>query len=120
MKYNEQTQDWEYSKPPIRFSACWSDKLGEAIKLASTEPYNMELVGEDRKAVTEAINQGIDAHLEAIMFSQPHTDTLAHKLNLVIEPQTLHVLIRRLMESGNEEAESLASSICQTIGIELI
>lgn len=99
------------------FSAMWSDKLGEAIKLASTEPYPMELVGDDRKAIIDAINQGIDAHLEAVMFSQFQA---GHKLGLLIEPQTLHVLVRRLMESGDEGAELLASSICSTIGIELI
>lgn len=99
------------------FSAMWSDQLCEAIKQASTEPYRMELVGDDVESVRNAINQGIDAHLEAIMFSQFKA---GHKLGLCIEPQTLHVLVRRLMESDGDNSLSLASSICETLNIELV
>ena len=45
-----------------------------------------------------------------------HTLTLECK----VSPESLPVLVRRLLESGDEEAESLASSICQTLDIELI
>jgi hypothetical protein len=102
------------------FSFMWSDKLGAAIKAASIEPYPIEAHQgtETFRALVSAINQGIDSHLEAIQFTQ---DMGAYgRLKIVIEPQTLHVLVRRLMESGNEEAESLASGICETLDIELI
>lgn len=101
----------------ITFSAMWSDELEGAIKRASTEPYPMELVGDDAVSVTNAINQGIDSHLEAVTASQFKA---GHKLGLKIDPRTLHVLIRRLMESDDEKALLLASAICQTLNIELI
>ena len=92
----------------------------------------MSLVGEDRQKVIAAVNRGIDAYLEACFvpargdrfrlqtpagirgrISGPH-------LECQVSPQSLPVLIRRLMESGDEGAESLAASICQTIEIELL
>jgi len=42
------------------------------------------------------------------------------RLECQVSPQSLPVLIRRLMESGEDEAESLAAGICQTLEIELI
>lgn len=41
-------------------------------------------------------------------------------LECLISGKSLPVLIRRLMESGDEQAESLASSMCQILEIELI
>jgi hypothetical protein len=38
----------------------------------------------------------------------------------MIEPQSVAVLVRRLLESGEESDMTLASSICETLGIELI
>ena len=42
------------------------------------------------------------------------------RLECQVSPQSLPVLIRRLMASGDEVAESLAAGICQAIEIELI
>jgi len=102
------------------FSACWSDQLGEAIKAASTEPYPAECHyrSEDFESFEHAINQGIDSHLEAVVYTQ--SVGTCGRCRIVIEPQTVHVLVRRLLESGEDNDASLASSICETLGIELV
>ena len=84
------------------------------------DTYEMQLVGRDADVVTEAVNQGIDAHLEAIMFVQ---FSAGHKLGLRIEKESIHTLLRRLVElweNGNEEAGDLASCILQTLDVEWI
>jgi hypothetical protein len=104
----------------ISFSAMWSDRLGEAIKARSSKPYPMEFHQgtEDFQSLMRAVNQGIDAYLEAVQFSEFNG---AHgRRGFTITPDTLHVLIRRLMESENENDNSLASGICSTLEIELI
>lgn len=111
------------------FSAYWTDKLGEAIKKCAKaqcpEGYSMEFhrSGNDFKAFERAVDEGIDAHLEAIRFDQRMGEH--GRFRFVVSPDTLHVLVRRLMEcSGDEvlqdEALSLASDICSTLDIELV
>lgn len=102
------------------FSA-WSEELCQAINQASQDPYEIEVHGygsEDFGSLTDAVNQGIDSHLEAIHFKE--FPGFYRKRGFRIEPQSVSVLVRRLMESDNDNSHSLASSICQTLGIELI
>jgi hypothetical protein len=115
------------------FSFIWTDKLGVAIgKAAPKAGYHMSLVAEDRQKVIAAVNQGIDAYLEAC-YVPGRGDSFrlqtppgirgrisGPRLECKVSPKSLPVLIRRLMESGDEQAESLASSMCQTLEIELI
>jgi len=103
----------------ISFSAMWNDKLREAIDKRSLEPYPMEFHrGQEWDAIVKAINQGIDSHLQAVEFKQSIGEHGRNKI--VVSPATLSVLVRRLVESQDETAESLASSICGTLEIELI
>jgi hypothetical protein len=107
-----------------RFSAMWSDALGKAIKELAPEhcPYDMSLVGEDRRACILAVNQGIDSRLEACNIpdrGDRFTDS-GSRLACVVSAESLPVLIRRLLEDGDECGMSLASGICDTLGIELI
>ena len=115
------------------FSFSWSDQLRvELGKAAPQRGYTMSLVGEDRQAVIAAVNQGIDAQLEAC-FVPARGDRFrlqtppgirgrisGPRLECHVSPPSLPVLLRRLLESGDENAESLAASICQTLEIELI
>ena len=115
------------------FSSIWTDELRDEIsKVAPQRGYTMSLVGEDRQTVIAAVNQGIDAHLEAC-FVPARGDRFrwrtpagirgrisGPRLECNVSPASLPVLIRRLMESGEDGAESLAASICQTLEIELI
>lgn len=120
-------------REPTIVSAIWSEPLGAAIVAATPEQgYRMSLVGSDCQQVLEAVNQGIDAHLEAC-FVPDRGDrfsfvssvgfprrTSGARLECEISPQSLATLVRRLMQSGNPGAESLASGICQTLGLELV
>ena len=113
------------------FSAAWSEKLGTAIAAAAPKcGYRMSLVGEDCQAVITAVNQGIDARLEAC-FVPDRGDRFSFaasggpkiavaRLECKVSPESLVTLVRRLMESGEAAAESVASGICQTLGIELV
>lgn len=115
------------------FSAMWSDELNDALKAAAPKKgYSMSLVDKDRHAVIAAVNQGIDSRLEAC-FVPDRGDRFEVKtpagvagrvsgprLECRVSAESLPTLVRRLMESGDETAESLASSICQTLNIELV
>src|SRR5258706_78352 len=115
------------------FSFIWTDKLGVAVsKAAPKAGYPMSLVGEDCEKVVAAVNQGIDSRLEAC-FVQARRDRFKFqtpegirgrisgvRLECNVSPQSLPVLVRRLIESGDEAAGALASSICQTLDMELI
>jgi len=99
----------------LRFSAMWSDGLESAIKERSNEPYPITfgMQGEDFRSVRDAVNVGIDSHLEAVRFTQDGN-------KFTFEPETLHILVRRLLESDNENSQSLAAGICETLEIELV
>ena len=112
------------------FSFCWTDELGAAIRSASDEPYAMHLVSDDAELVMSAVNQGIDSHLEACYipdrgdsYEWKHGEW-SERLYCLVSPESLSVLVRRLMTgnygSYSGDAEYLASSICETLDIELI
>lgn len=101
--------------PRYRTSAYYSDELGEIIKQRCTEDYPIVIGagGDMFEQLRDAVNQGIDSHLEAIFFEQDGR-------KFTIRKDCLHVLVRRLLESDDEEANSMASGICETLDIELI
>ena len=92
----------------------------------------MSLVGEDRHRVIAAVNQGIDSYLEACFVPDRgdryesktppgiHGIISGPRLECLVSAKSLPVLVRRLIESEDDEAESLASSICSTLDIELV
>ncbi len=109
----------------------------ETIRTAmGGEPFTMSLTDENEiRAVIEAVNEGIDAHLEAC-FCPDHGDryeggkrkagklVLCRTLDCTISPESLPVLLRRLCESdlgGDAEVQSegnrLASDILMCLGI---
>jgi hypothetical protein len=123
----------------FRCSAIWSDALKKVLQERTQnrqylcrdgKVYYMSLVGEDITTVTNAVNQGIDAYLEVCFvpdrgdsYSRQTPPGIAGKvsgprLECYVSPESLVVLIRRLMES--EKGLDLASSICDTLDIELI
>ena len=73
--------------------------------------------GLEWKAISDAVNAGIDSHLEAITerssFNSKTGECLVH-------PEELHVLLRRMNESNDEEAEDLRHDILTTLNIEEI
>jgi len=93
------------------------------------KPYPMQLVGEDGKLVERLVNIGIDAHLEACFTSGVDSyewketkigdgRVIAVKLHCEVSPESMVVLLRRLLEDDNEESDSLRSSILETMNIE--
>ena len=115
------------------YSFAWTAKLGREIaRVTPKAGYHMSLVAEDRQKVIAAVNQGIDAYLEAC-FVPGRGDSFrletpqgirgrisGPRLECKVSPKSLPVLVRRLMESDDERAQSLASNICQTLAIVLI
>ena len=112
------------------FTVAWSAELGVALAAAAPkEGYQMSLVGKDCQAVIAAVNAGIDAHLEACFlpergdrynFTATEGQLSAGRLECAVSPESLAALVRRLLEAGDPDADSLAASICQTLGIELV
>lgn len=104
------------------FSAIWSDAVGAAIKKAAPDFYQMDLARPDAETMIKVVNQGIDSHLEACFVPDRGDKYDVHgcRMTCKVSRESLPVLVRRLMESDDENAQSLASGICETIGIELI
>ena len=99
-------------------------------KAMDGEPYTMSLTGTDEvAAVIEAVNQGIDSHLEAC-FCPDRGDCyeigkrmagrllLCHCLDCTVSVESLPVLLRRLFELGTDAGETLASDILMTLGFD--
>lgn len=108
---------------------------GIAREAMNDEPFTMSLTGEDEiRAVVQAVNQGIDSHLEAC-YCPGRGDryeggkrkagklVLCRTLECCISPQSLPILLRRLFEldSDDEVADagmSLADGILISLGID--
>lgn len=100
------------------------------------EPYTMSLTGSDEiKAVVEAVNVGIDSHLEACFcpnFGDRYGDgvrtlsdgrVLCGCLDCVVSAESLPVLLRRLFELDTAEeiadaGMTLAGDILTTLGFD--
>lgn len=90
-------------------------------------PYPMELVGQSAMVAIDAVNQGIDSHLEAVD-AHGFRPRYAHKAGVQIEsPESMHTFLRRLTERwerddspDGEEAGDLASCILETLGYEWV
>ena len=99
-------------------------------KAMGNEPFTMSLTDTDEiKAIIEAVNEGIDANLEAC-FCPARGDSyeggkrkagklvLCHTLDCVVSPESLPVLLRRLCESelgGDTEVQSAGMSLAESI-----
>lgn len=89
-------------------------------RLYPEEDYDIEVHewGEDFKTLQDAVNIGIDSYLEAVSFTE--FDGEYGRRGFAFDPDTLHVLLRRLDESGDENALNLRQSILWTLEIEEI
>ena len=84
--------------------------------------YQMEIKSErEWVVIAAAVNQGIDAHLEAVSDRSSFDATTGKCL---VHPDELHVLLRRLFELADQECsnepgpEDLAGAILDTLGLE--
>jgi len=87
------------------------------IEACKGEPYTMSLVGNAAHVVRETVNQGIDSHLEACFIPDfgDSYEVEGNRLNCKVSPQSLPVLLRRLFDSGHDDAMLLASDILETL-----
>jgi hypothetical protein len=81
--------------------------------------YPMKLRGDDADLIIDVVNQGIDSHLQAVTEStfEPVWD-YGPALKCEVSYKDLSVILRRLMETGNEESDILARDIGETLGLE--
>jgi hypothetical protein len=98
-------------------------------KAMGNEPFTMSLTDTDEiHAVIEAVNQGIDSHLEACFCTERGDSfnggqrkagklVLCGCLDCSVSPDSLPTLLRRLCESANEAGNRLAGEILMVLGI---
>lgn len=84
-----------------------------------SEGYEIEARGFDLEQITKCINKGIDSHLQAIYFNQ-FRGSYGKTGIRIVDAESLLILVRRLTELESENADCLASSIMETVGIEWI
>ncbi len=101
----------------------------EAVRTATNdEPFAMSLTDQDEiKAIIDAVNQGIDGHLEAC-FCPDRGDrydggkrkagklVLCRTLECSVSIESLPVLLRRLSDLNDEVGPRLASDILNVLG----
>ena len=92
--------------------------IKSACALQCPSGYNITIRSKSEwRDIAECWNQGIDSHLEAIT---ERSTADSHSGEILIHPEELHVLLRRLVELGTEDADSLYSGILSTLDIEVI
>lgn len=105
----------ETDRGTFTFGTCPEALIRSAVKEDCPGGYSMTIKSQKEwQAIASAVNQGIDAHLEA--FTRSTFDPKTGRC--LVHPEELHVLLRRLFDSGDEESWSLRSGILSTLGIE--
>lgn len=100
------------------FGSVPSDVIKAACLEQCPAGYPMTIRSKDEwRDIAECWNQGIDSHLEAIT-SRSTANPGTGEIN--VHPEELHVLLRRLVDLGTEDADSLYSAILSTLDIEVI
>ena len=90
--------------------------IKERTMAQTPDGYPMHIKSQDEwTAIAEAVNQGIDSHLEGFTRSTFQPDGICS-----IHPEEMTILLRRLSESENEEAQQLRTDILYTLNIEEI
>ena len=90
------------------------------------ESFSMVAAGWDQlAAIAEAVDQGIDAHLEACFVPDRGDEyepvgrvggRQARKMKCVISVESMPTLLRRLFEDGGDASIGVASSIMSSLG----
>ncbi len=100
------------------FGAVPSEVITAACQDQCPAGYPMTIRSKSEWAdIAECWNQGIDSHLEAITSRSSANSSTG---SIVVHPEELHVLLRRLVELGTEDADSVYSVILSTLDIEVI
>lgn len=100
-------------------------ELVAAVNKQCAGSYYMKLVGATRRWVTEAVNVGIDSHLQACSVSErgdSYRDN-GHQLECEVSGESLAVLLRRLTEmeaadTDGDTPDNFAAEILDSLGFE--
>jgi hypothetical protein len=96
------------------FGMCPDEVIKQAAIAQCPNGYPMKIVDQTEwKAIADAVNMGIDSHLEAITERSTFNNGFAN-----VHPEELHVLLRRLYEAENEDGWDLRGAILSTLDIE--
>jgi hypothetical protein len=85
-------------------------------KAMNNEPFDMKLSRSDYAHFAAAVNQGIDSRLQACYCPERGDKVEGNKVWLSLE--STPVLIRRLLESDDENAQMLGSDMLTTLGFD--
>jgi hypothetical protein len=109
-------EEQENKRLSFSFGTTPENIIKEKISQQAPNGYPMTIRGkEEWKAIADAVNKGIDSHLEG--FTRSKFDSKTGEC--LIHPEEMTTFLRRLLDGG-EESWSLRSSILETLGIEEI
>ena len=103
----------------MSYQCSFGETPDELIKMACNEQcpdgYSMEFRSQQEwEVIANAVNKGIDSHLEAVT-SRSTFDATTGKC--LVHPDELHVLLRRLFDDGGDESWLLRGDILTTLDI---
>lgn len=105
------TQTYNFGNAP-------SEVITTACQSQCPDGYSMHIKSQvEWQTISHAVNQGIDSHLEALTSRSSFDHDTGQCL---VHPEELHVLLRRMFNSGDDESWSLRSAILSTLDIEEI
>lgn len=104
------------SRHTFTLGTCPPELIDQLANEQCPEGYAMTLrAPEEWQALAAAWNQGIDSHLEALT-ERSRAD--ASTGEVLVHPDELKTLLRRLFEDGSEAGWSLRISILASLGVE--
>jgi hypothetical protein len=96
------------------FGTCPDEIIKTACNKQCPNGYSMKIVDpEEWTLIANAVNKGIDSHLEAITNRSTFNNGTC-----LVHPDELHVLLRRFIDWDNEKALDLRTCILSTLDIE--
>ena len=99
------------------FGTTPEDVIIDRVTSQTPAGYPMHIKSQKEwSAIAKAVNKGIDSHIEG--FTRSTFDGKTGKC--LIHPSEMTTFLRRLVENGDEESDSLRMAILDTLGVEEI
>ena len=112
---NDLDEDEEAKWETFSLGSTPEELIKERVMSQAPNGYPMHIKSQDEwDVIVQAVNQGIDSHLEG--FTHSKFDSTTGKV--MIHPEEMTTLLRRLYEDGDDEAWSLRTDILSTFNIE--
>lgn len=117
VKKADELVEEEPKRLSFSFGTTPEEVIKERVNAQAPGGYPMTIRSQSEwKAIADAVNQGIDSHLEGFTRSKFDNQTG----ECLIHPDEMTTFLRRLAESAEDEAMSLRTSILETLGVEEI